>query len=252
VDPRYSERYRELYEKHWWWRARADLIVETLRRLTPPQGFSRILDVGCGDGLFFPPLREFGEVEGVEPDPDLISPTNPNRSRIYNCPFDERFQPGKPYSLVLMLDVLEHLQDATSALRHAASLLESDGMLLLTVPAFMTFWTQHDALNMHYTRYTKSRLRKVSAEAGLQLVEERYIYHWTCLPKIALRLYEWLVRPQPKPAQVPSPWINRALYWASRVEQKTLSQLSMPVGSSLLAVAKHCGRTNFVPSNPGV
>src|SRR4051794_13023473 len=47
LDPKYAEQYRELYEKHWWWRARAELIIETLQRLRP-SGWKYILDVGCG------------------------------------------------------------------------------------------------------------------------------------------------------------------------------------------------------------
>ena len=50
-------------------------------------------------------MSQFGEVEGVEPFAELVSPDNPQRSRISICPFDENFQPGKQYSLVLMLDL---------------------------------------------------------------------------------------------------------------------------------------------------
>ena len=42
---------------------------------------SRVLDVGCGDGLFFDRLERFGRVEGLEPDPSLV--TDPRwRDRI--------------------------------------------------------------------------------------------------------------------------------------------------------------------------
>ena len=74
--------------------------------MRPASRRERILDIGCGDALFFDRLAEFGEVEGVEPCLDLISPGNPHRDRIYVCPFDENFRPGKQYSLILMLDVL--------------------------------------------------------------------------------------------------------------------------------------------------
>ena len=77
MDPKYGERYRELYEKHWWWRARTELIVDALHRLRPPQGWKDILDIGCGDGLFFDRLSSFGQVEGVEP---VLRPARPSRS----------------------------------------------------------------------------------------------------------------------------------------------------------------------------
>ena len=166
MDPKYGERYRDLFERHWWWRARSRLILDVLRRLQPAQGWKTILDIGCGDGLFFPELSRFGEVEGVEPFAELVSPSNPYRDRISICPFDENYRPGKRYSLILMLDVLEHIEDAAGALRHAIELLEPDSRLVATVPAFMALWTNHDVMNQHFVRYTKATFRQVAQRAG--------------------------------------------------------------------------------------
>ncbi len=238
MNPEYAERYRELFEKHWWWRARTAFIVETLRHLRPPNGWERILDIGCGDGLFFPRLREFGDVEGIEPSAELLNPTNPDRDRIYVGPFDRNFHPGRQYSLILMLDVLEHLENPIEALRQVADLLQPDGMFLITVPAFMALWTNHDVMNHHFTRYTKARLCKVIEDAGLCVTEERYLYHWMCPAKLAVGFAERILHSEPKPATVPSGWINEALFRLSRLEQKTISRLPMPVGSSLMTIGK--------------
>ena len=107
MDPEYGSLYRTLYERHWWWRAREEAIVETLRATRPPSGWRSVLDVGCGDGLFFGRLAEFGTVTGVEPDAALVS--DERRSLIHVGPFDRSFAPGRQYSLILMLDMLEHL-----------------------------------------------------------------------------------------------------------------------------------------------
>jgi len=238
LNPEYRERYRELFEKHWWWRARTEFIVETLRRLRPATGWERILDIGCGDGLFFPRLREFGEVEGIEPCSELLNPVNPDRCRIYVCPFDRNFRPGKQYSLILMLDVLEHLENPAEALRQVGNLLQPNGTFLITVPVFMALWTNHDVINHHFTRYTKARLRAATTEAGLYLTEERYLYQWMCPAKIVVGFVERMSHLEPKPARVPSPWINEMLFWLSRLEQKTVSRLSIPVGSSLIAIGQ--------------
>jgi SAM-dependent methyltransferase len=238
VDPAYSERYRDLFENHWWWRARTQLIIDTLRRLRPPQGWRNILDIGCGDGLFFGQLSEFGEIEGVEPCQELVRPLNPFFDRIHICPFNENFQPGKQYSLILMLDVLEHLEDPVAALRQALDLLAPQGTFVATVPAFMSLWTNHDVMNHHFTRYTKSAFRKVASQAGLEIQEERYLYHWTYPAKLGVRLVETLFRQKPSPAAIPASWVNEALFWISRIEQKTLSVLPMPFGSSMIVVGK--------------
>jgi 2-polyprenyl-3-methyl-5-hydroxy-6-metoxy-1,4-benzoquinol methylase len=236
MDPRYGERYRDLFERHWWWRARTELIVDTLTALSPPRGFGKILDVGCGDALFFDRLAQFGEVEGVEPFGELIDPANPHRGRIYVGAFDERFLPDKQYGLVLMLDVVEHMAEPIAALRHALNLLGPDGILVVTVPAFMTLWTNHDVLNHHFFRYTRKTFRDVASKAGMNLRHERYLYHWTCPVKLGIRIFERALRTVPTPPKVPVGWINELLFALTRAEQRTLSHLPMPFGSSLLVV----------------
>ena len=238
MDPKYAEHYRELFEKHWWWRARTELIIETLQRLRPSTGWRYILGVGCGDGLFFPQLRQFGSVEGIEPSLRMTNASNVDGNYIYTCPFDQNFQPPHKYSLVLMLDVLEHLQDPIGALRHACGLLEPDGTLLITVPAFMTLWTNHDVLNQHFTRYTKSGLCQLAGKAGLRVIETRYFFHWLYAAKFMVHVFEHAFHPEAKLPHVPPAGINQLLYTISRAEQKTFGKLPIPVGSSLMAVVE--------------
>lgn len=238
MDPEYARRYRELYERHWWWRARERFVLETVRRYLAGVERRPILDVGCGDGLLFDRLGQFGEVWGVESDASLVSAGNPHRDRIHVGPFDASYRPGRRYGLVLMLDVIEHLPDPVGALRHAVALLEPDGMLVATVPAFRMLWTTHDVLNHHYTRYTRRSFGALARSAGLHVVRAGYFFHWMFPAKLGVRLLEAARRPRPASPRVPPPWINEPLYLLSRLEQRLLTPLGVPFGSSLLAVAR--------------
>lgn len=233
----YAVRYRELYERHWWWRSRERLVEEELRRVAPAGGFGPILDIGCGDGLFFPRLRAFGEPEGLEPDPAIVTASGQARGQIHVQPFDDDFDPGRRYGLVLMLDVLEHLDDDAAALRQVHDLLVPGGILLLTVPAFRCLWTRHDDLNHHRTRYTRSSLGRAFAESGLALDARRYFFHWLVPLKLAVRAKEALVAGEPAPPSVPPEPSNRLFAGLSRLEQRTWGRLPWPVGSSLMALA---------------
>ena len=235
MEASYAAQYGELYRRHWWWRAREAVVLQTLRRVRAGRGPGRVLDVGCGDGLFFDRLAEFGPVEGVEPDASLLTPGSPHRARITVAPFDASFQPGHRYALVLMLDVLEHLEDPVGALRHARSLLEPDGRLVLTVPAFPWLWTHHDELNRHQVRYTRATLGAQVRKAGLRLDEARYFFRWTVPGKLAVRAREAVLGPG-GPERVPAAPVNRALYLLSRAEQRLIGRLPLPFGTSLLAV----------------
>ena len=72
MDSVYAAAYPELYRKHWWWRVREEILLETVARLLAGQSRARILDVGCGAGLFFDALDRFGHVEGIESDRSAI------------------------------------------------------------------------------------------------------------------------------------------------------------------------------------
>jgi 2-polyprenyl-3-methyl-5-hydroxy-6-metoxy-1,4-benzoquinol methylase len=230
----YAHAYEDLYNRHWWWRARERFILDTLRAKQPAAGWRKILDVGCGNGLFFDQLLRFGAVEGVELSSALVSDDGPHRSRIHVGNFDRNLNLKGGYSLILMLDVLEHLTDPASALRYALELLGADGKLLITVPAFTALWTNHDIINNHVTRYTKASFRQMAHGTGLQIEGCRYFFHWLHPVKMASRVVERILGSEPKPAQVPPRWVNTPLYWLSYLDSKSFSHLPLPFGSSLL------------------
>jgi SAM-dependent methyltransferase len=237
MDERYARNYRELFEHHWWWRARESQILETLARMRPGNRWGSILDVGCGDGLFFEKLESMGRVEGVEMDPIGLDPKGRWVERIHVCPFDRTFQPGRNYQLILMLDVLEHLADPVAGLRRAVELLEPDGTILITVPAFPSLWTRHDDLNHHYRRYTRRTLEALAGEAGARIHRSRYFFHWTGPVKLVMHFKERLFGSSDRIPQVPAAWLNRLLYQLSRAEQGVFRSIPVPFGSSLIAVA---------------
>jgi SAM-dependent methyltransferase len=236
MDREYAERYRDLYQRHWWWRAREDVLLATLRELRPPTGWSSILDVGCGDGLFFDQLGLFTTFfEGVEADPALVRAGSPWRHRIHVGPF-ESFEPERRYGLVLMLDVLEHLATPAPALRHALSLLEPGGRILITVPAFPNLWTSHDDFNQHVTRFTRRSFDRLAAAASMRIDTSRYFFYWTCLGKLVQRMKERVTSTPPGPAGVPPAWLNASLLALCRVEYKVFGRLPLPFGTSLLVI----------------
>lgn len=246
MDPEYALAYRELYEKHWWWRAREDLLLRAIERLRADGNDDPILDVGCGDGLFFGKLSRFGRVEGIEMDPTGVTSGGPWAGQIRVQPFDATFRPQTRYGLVLLLDVLEHFPEPEGCLRRAVELLEDGGAILVTVPAFRSQWTSHDEINRHFTRYTRRTLEDVARRAGAEVESSLYFFQWTSPIKIAVRLGEAILGSRPSPPRVPPQWLNATLYALSKAEQKMLGRLPVPFGSSLMAIlrrARGAGRS---------
>jgi SAM-dependent methyltransferase len=240
VEREYARIYRELYRSHWWWRAREDFLVDTLQRWLSPSGTHRLLDVGCGAGLFFDRLEHFGDVRGVEADLDLRTDVGNVDERIHWGSLESLPDEG-PFSAILFLDVLEHLDRPAEALSAAAGLLDPGGVVIATVPAFPILWTRHDDMNHHLVRYTRSSFLSLAESAGYLPLSSRYFFHWTFPAKLLQRLAEKLAprahatSPLPK---VPPALVNRLLFRMSRLEQKLGLDRLCPFGSSLLFVGR--------------
>lgn len=233
MDPAYARRYRDLALRHWWWRARNEYVKDRVSRLLRGATSARILDIGCGDAVLFPFLSSFGYVEGIEPDALVVTPDGPWRERIQLRSFDETFTSGQPFDLILMLDVVEHMDDPSGALRHAGRLLAPGGRVLITVPAFNILWTHHDTINRHRVRFTRSSLRGTVEAAGLSVASSGYLFQWLFAAKLVERMKERLGRVTSAP-EIPAPSINTSLYRLCRLEQRVLGD-RLPFGSSLLA-----------------
>jgi SAM-dependent methyltransferase len=237
----YARGYRTLWEHHWWWRSREALVLGWIERLHRRAPLRRILDVGCGDGLFFDRLERFGaDVEGLEPDARLVRDPR-RRSRIRNATLGPGAYESGASDLLLMLDVLEHIADDRAALRSVHDALRPGGHLLLTVPALPWLWSRHDEANEHHRRYTPRGLRRVLNEAGLVVETIRFFFAWTVLPLVVRR---WVAPAGGAPGladysvAIPPAPINVALSLVSRVEHAVGQVVRWPVGSSLLAVAR--------------
>lgn len=238
MDTGYLGAYRDLYLRHWWWRAREALLTREIERLAASGPFGRILDVGCGDGLFFPTLQRFGDPVGIEPATAMLTPDGPWRNRIHAGALDASYQPTHRFGLVLALDVVEHLDDPDAFVAHVRRVIAPGGWFIATVPAIRALWTAHDDLNEHVTRYRRGEFTSLVASHGLEVVHARYFFVLLAGAKLLVRGLEKVRRPMLRPPAVPGAPLNAALELVCRAEQAVLGRHEPWFGSSLLVVAR--------------
>jgi SAM-dependent methyltransferase len=234
----YARQYRLLWERHWWWRSREAWLLAWIGWLHRRAPVRRILDIGCGDGLFFERLSRFGDVEGIEPAAELVTDVR-WRGRIRTSRLEAGCTSNGRYDLALMLDVLEHIEDEHAALDAASSEIAPGGRLVLTVPALPWLWSWHDEANEHHRRYTPHSLREVLEAAGFAVEVVRFFFLWTVVPLLARRaLWPGGIGAGDYAVTIPPAPINRALEWLSRCEHAVGRICPWPLGSSLLAIGR--------------
>jgi SAM-dependent methyltransferase len=234
LDAAYGQIYEDLYHRHWWFRVRECILLDVIRGLELPSP-AEILDVGCGNGLFFGKLGSFGSVSGIEIDSSLVPQDSPHRGRIFDKPLGDPCYEPLRFDLITALDVIEHIEDDHAAVDAMLAMLRPGGKLVITVPASMLLWDRHDEINRHYRRYSSADLRKLLAGKG-KLLEFHHLFHALFLPKLAIRTVNRLFHRETAQHAIPPAPINAFLTTAGWMEYRTLRVLRIPFGTSLMAV----------------
>jgi len=233
----YCTLYNILYKTHWWWRARERILMEEIAPLLSNRVDPLILDVGCGDGLFFDKLKDIGIPRGIEMNPELVSDDNPWRDNIFLGAFEE-YRSKSTFDIILLLDVIEHIDNDKATIAKACELLKRDGFILITVPAYNFLWTRHDEINEHKKRYSMVALNKTVENQELRLHKKRYLFPSLTIPKLFVKTLESLGFSRNISLRVPPSsinlWLEKILYYEDRV----LRNIPHPIGSSLLAIYK--------------
>jgi hypothetical protein len=157
--------------RHWYYRAKA----AALRRAVGGQRPTRILDFGAGSGFFSRHLlAETGARSALCVD---IGYPQERDDSVAGKPVLYRRDIGlTDCDLVLMMDVLEHVDDDRGLLGHYAAKVPSGAHFLVTVPAFRFLWSGHDVFLEHKRRYRLAEIEAAMREAGLKVVHGSYYF----------------------------------------------------------------------------
>ena len=225
-------------QDHWWFVARRAIIDNLVRTNIALPADARILEAGCGTGGNLALLAQYGALDAMEYDADaraLAAARGLCRVEPGALPdaigFDDTL-----YDLIVLLDVLEHVEEDEASLSALGARLTPNGRLLLTVPAAPWLWSEHDVLHHHKRRYTHDGLLKVVAAAGLQVEASGHFNSLLFPLAVAQRFAHQLLRRDTPLDARPSPLVNAALQRIFAAERHLLGRFSLPMGLSLYAV----------------
>ncbi len=224
---------------HWWFRSKARIVADLLRRHLPPVRRGDVLvDLGAGAGgvtarLGWPPELAIA-VEGSRP--------LAHQARAYH-----RLQAiaasGEHVPLadgrataVTLLDVIEHLDRPERTLAEAYRVLRPEGVLVVTVPAHAWLWSGADELLGHVKRYTRPMARREVTDAGFEVLTCSHVFSWLVPPMWLLRRLS-SDRDDQLGLGTSSPLIEKVATALTGAEQRVCRHVSLPIGSSIALVA---------------
>ena len=229
---------------HFWFRGFRSYVAPVLREIAGSRRDLRIIDCGCGTGYNLTHLLQpYGRPFGFDLAPSALSRARGTgrpvvRASIGRIPFA-----SNTFDLATSFDVLQSVPDDRAALREIARVVKPGGHVLLNTAAFEWLRGDHSDVWVEVHRYTPAQAAAVVSAAGLQVVRTRLLFASLVPMILAVRSAQRLLRTVRDPQgdadmAVPARPINAALSWMVRGEAALARHVPLPIGSSLLIVAR--------------
>ncbi len=232
--------------RHFWFRGFRWFVTPFIRAALNGRPNARILDCGCGTGANLALLGRFGIAYGFDlSQAGLYIGRESGRTRLVRASVTAAPFRDDSFDLVTSFDVIYSLQepDERAALAEMYRLARPGGFVLINVAAMEVLRGDHSVLSHEVRRYSRSRLRRVVAQAGFDTVRLTHTNQSLFLPMLAVRtLHRWRGLATEDEAQqeisMPPAPINALLSGLLFLESLWLRRFDSPVGSSLLCLAR--------------
>lgn len=189
--------------RHPWELARLEVVKEQVNSLVSKANAHEtvtILDIGCGDTYVvaelakaFPQADFCGiDINFTDDQLDVLSKKYKGTNLTICRDWDQLDLPPKSVDIVLLLDVIEHIEDEIGFLSSLSdnAYLRKNTTYLITVPAYQSLFAAHDVILGHFRRYTNKTLRDRLRKAGLETRMERYFFASLIPPRFIQLLAE--------------------------------------------------------------
>lgn len=241
------ERTFHAEKRHFWFRGFRRFVRPLIEEAIAGRRRSRLLDAGCGTGANLEFLRQYGVPFGLELLPRGIQLGKARgvprlmQGSVTHLPFADA-----SFDVVLSFDVLYCLEAPAerSAIAEMVRVLRPGGSAVINVAALDMLKGDHSALGGEVRRYTKSQLRTKLEAAGFEVKRLTYT-NASLFPLTAAVRAVQRFRGVKSEAEnqgdfyVPPAPINALFSGVLATEAKLVaSGINMPVGSSLLCLAK--------------
>jgi SAM-dependent methyltransferase len=225
---------------HFWFRGFRRFVAPVLREAARGRRDLRLVDCGCGTGSNLALLRPYGRVVGFDRAmvPPHAAPGERLRADVTRIPFATG-----TFDLATSFDVFQCLPDDGPAVAEMARIVKPGGVLVLTMAALEVLRGDHSESWREYRRYTPRTASQLVQESGLRVERTSFLFGSVFPLLLVRRAAQRLARlwRGPRPAAdiaVPPRPVNAVLAGLVTAEAALAGRVRIPVGSSLLIVAR--------------
>jgi len=142
-----------------------------------------LLDIGCGTGYFLTKCKKDGwQIKGTEPEEQARTHAEKaTQTSIYSN--IEKIGGEKPFEVITMWHVLEHVHNLNEAFEKIVSLLKEKGKLIIAVPNPTSYDAKHYKMTWaawdiprHLYHFTPDTINKFLLKHKIKLVETKPMY----------------------------------------------------------------------------
>ena len=238
----FEKKYHDVETDHWWFKSRREYLLDLVKNAPKD---SKILDIGCSSGIFLKDLEVLGfkleNLYGIDISDTAIENCRANGIHNSFVMDAQNITLTESFDIIIASDCLEHLEDDNKALKNWKSLLKIGGTMYVFVPAYMSLWSYHDTINMHYRRYTKEELKSKLLAENLAVEKASYWNFFLFIPVYAFRKLTSVFNKNKKgeaDLSIGNSFVNSSLLNLILLENKLLKAVNFPFGVSTFCIAK--------------
>lgn len=169
-------------------------ILERVKRVQGKDnnapGGNTLLDIGAASGIFMDLARQKGyDVTGIEPSEFLVEEAGKRYGLdLFNGTLEDYLRDGKTgrFSVVTLLDIIEHLVEPDAFITLVSQLLEEDGILVIVTPDIGSLaarlmgkrWWHYRIAHINF--FNRKSLRHLLSKHGFTIrLKKKYVWNFS-------------------------------------------------------------------------
>ncbi|MBP7859463.1 class I SAM-dependent methyltransferase [Patescibacteria group bacterium] len=227
-------------DNYWWFKQKRHFISLLIKKYSKENKEKIILDCGCGTGKTMKMLEQYGKVFGTDFDTDCIQYCNDRGIKnVFKSDLNIKLETNQKFDLIVITDVLEHIEKDKFAFNALVDHLNTNGLIVISVPAHSWMFSYWDKLLHHKRRYSKKMLSDLLKQnKNIEIKQIGYFNLLSFFPALISRYIISKIIPSKTEFKSVNPILNNILFKMGKIDNFLAKTSPLYFGLSLFAVVK--------------